>query len=405
MVYINENEINEAESAIEYFAKYDNSYLEQYDDLFLLMYVYLYRYKSIERYVNLTIKDFLLYHNYTPNRTKGRINSKIYDTLNLMIIRGFIQYIGCYSNGGLASLEDVDCDMMFTVQIINYDEKWNPENRFTKILYSEIDRIRKSNIKFMGKALFLYTYIKKYITCDIKDEYAAKVSFPSENTLSEKSSCGISTVKKYIQFLCNIKLLYMRNYGSYLRMLRGKEIVVNSNNVYALEEKYLDSYGEEALRNYLKFNMGYIDGFYPFCDNLPDNIATGKSDSDDWGKPTPMDTEDNDFTVEEILDMPIESDLTQEPEKSPVSENKNIEENMVPMNPVKTITIKKKTQNREKPKDIEIQEYAETLYEQYGYGTEYEKSLFIVELAEKYPGLDNYEKYYDRIKLLREMGL
>ena len=62
-------------------------------------------------------------------------------------------------------------------------------------------------------------------------------------------------------------------------------------------------------------------------------------------------------------------------------------------------------QNREKPNDIEIQEYAETLYEQYGFGTGYEKSLFIAELSEKYPGLDNYEKYYDRIKLLREMGI
>ena len=281
MVYINENENNEIESVTEYFAKYDNSYLEQYNDLFLLMYIYLHRHRSIEGYVNLTIKDFLLYHNYTPNRTKNRINSKIYDTLNLMIKRGFIQYIGCYSNGGIASLEDVDCDMMFTVQIINYDENWNPENRFTKIFYSEIDRIRQSNIKFMGKALFLYAYIKKYITVDIDTEYSTKVSFPSESTLSNKSNCGISTVKKYIQYLCSMKMLYMKNYGSYLRMFKGKEIVVNSNNVYALEEKYLDSDGEEALRSYLKFNMGYIDGFYPFCDNLKNNTVDKKMDSDD----------------------------------------------------------------------------------------------------------------------------
>jgi len=303
VVCINENKINETE----YFIKYDNSFLEQYNDLFLIMYTYLQRYRSIEGYVNLTIKDFLLYHNYTPNRTKGRINSKIYDILKLMIKRGFIQYIGCYSNGGLVSLDDVNCDMMFTVQLINFDENWNPENRFTKILYSEIDRIRQSDIKFMGKALFLYAYIKKYIISEIKDEYAIKVSFPSENTLSKKCDCGISAVKKYIQSLCSIKMLYMKNYGSYLRMFKGKEIVVNSNNVYALEEKYLDSYGEEALRNYLKFNMGYIDGFYPFCNNLPDNnLLNEKSNNDDWGEPNSMET---DYSIEEILDMPIESDL------------------------------------------------------------------------------------------------
>ena len=406
MVCISENEINDTENITEYFAKYDNSYLEQYNDLFLLMYTYLHRHKSIEGYVNLTIKDFLLYHNYTPNRTKGRINSKIYDTLNLMIKRGFILYVGCYSNGGLVSLDNVDCDMMFTVQIINYDENWNPENRFTKILYSEIDRIRQSNIKFMGKALFLYVYIKKYITVDIDNEYATKVSFPSENTLSNKSNCGISTVKKYIQFLCDMKMLYMKNYGSYLRMFKGKEIVVNSNNVYALNEKYLDSEGEEALKSYLKFNMGYIDGFYPFCDNLPDNSVTPKSDNDNWGEPNSMEKlSDGDYSLEDIVDMPVESNLVSEPEKLTVSEDKTADIDSFPMNPVKTITIKKKAQNREKPKDIEIQEYAETLYEQYGFGTGYEKSLFIAELSEKYPGLDNYEKYYDRIKLLREMGI
>ena len=89
---------------------------------------------------------------------------------------------------------------------------------------------------------------------------------------------------KNIQALCDVGMLYMKNYGSYLRMFKGKEIVVNSNNVYALEEKYLDSNGEEALRSYLKFNMGYIDGFYPFCDNLPDNNKIKESDPDDnWG--------------------------------------------------------------------------------------------------------------------------
>lgn len=397
MIYINENEINETESITEFFVKYNNSYLEQYNDLFLLMYVYLYRHKSIEGYVNLTIKDFLLYHNYTLNRTKNRINSKIYDTLNLMIKRGFIQYIGCYSNGGLASLEDVDCDMMFTVQIINYDENWNPENRFTKILYSEIDKIRQSNIKFMGKALFLYVYLKKYITVDIDTEYSAKVSFPSENTLSKKCDCGISTVKKYIQSLCNMGILYMKNYGSYLRIFKGKEIVVNSNNVYALEEKYLDSDGEEALRNYLKFNMGYIDGFYPFCDNLPNSIANEKSDSDDWGEPVAMETEDDNFTIEKILDMPIQSDL--------ILEDKISNVDTFPINPVKTITIKKKEQNREIPLEVKIQQYADELYEQHGYGTEYEMSIFIAELAEKFPGRNDYEKYYNSAKKLHELSI
>ena len=43
------------------------------------------------------------------------------------------------------------------------------------------------------------------------------------------------------------------------------------------------------------------------------------------------------------------------------------------------------------------------MYEQQGYDTEYEKSIFIVELAEKFPGLDDYEKYYDSAKKLHDL--
>ena len=75
------------------------------------------------------------------------------------------------------------------------------------------------------------------------------------------------------------------------------------------------------------------------------------------------------------------------------------------MNQILTIENKKKKQNREIPLDVKIQQYADNLYEQNGYGTDYEKSLFIAELSEKYPGLDDYEKYYNRIKLFREMGI
>ena len=118
---------------------------------------------------------------------------------------------------------------------------------------------------------------------------------------------------------------------------------------------------------------------------------------DDWGESNSMETEDNKFIVEEILDMPIQSDL--------ISEDKDADVDTFPMNPVKTITIKKKEQNREIPLDVKIQQYADDLYEQHGYGIEYEKSIFIVELSEKFPGLNDYEKYYNRAKKYHEMGV
>lgn len=126
------------------------------------------------------------------------------------------------------------------------------------------------------------------------------------------------------------------------------------------------------------------------------------TDPDDWGESIVMDIEDSDFSIEEILDMPLENDLVSEPEKLTVSEDKTADVDTFPMNPVKTITIKKKEQNREIPLEVKIQQYADDLYEQHGYGTEYEMSIFIAELSEKFPGLDDYEKYYRQAKIYHE---
>lgn len=160
----------------------------------------------------------------------------------------------------------------------------------------------------------------------------------------------------------------------------------------------------ESFKDFPNDNIDYLDlsvfkeyGFdIPIYENKKSNKNKITSD-DDWGKPVAMDIEDNDFSVEEILDMPIESDL--------LSEDKSVDVDTFPMNPVKTITIKKKKQNREIPLDVKIQQYADYLYEEHGYGTEYEKSIFIVELAEKFPGLDDYEKYYDSAKKLHDLSV
>lgn len=336
----------------EFFAKYDNNYLERYDDMFMLMYIYLQRHRSIEGYVNLTVKDFLLYYNYKPNRSKGRINDKTYDILKLMIDKGFIRYTGCYSNGGVNSLDGIDCDDMFTVQIINTDEKWNPVSDFTKILYMEIDRLRYGNVKFMGKVLSLYINIKKRISGEVNSNTANMFAFPCEDTLARECGFGISSVKKYTNVLCDLKMLYVRNYGSYKRMKKGKEIVTNANNIYTLNEKYLNEHTKECLKEYLIDNMGFIDGFYPFCDNLQ-NINKSEVDFDSPNQE--LEQQENNYTVEEIMDMPIMSDVC-------ISD------------------------------DFEVQRYADELIQKNG--NDYTQSFLVLDLIERFPGLDNYDKYW-----------
>lgn len=102
-------------------------------------------------------------------------------------------------------------------------------------------------------------------------------------------------------------------------------------------------------------------------------------DNDVWGEP---DSIEKDFSIDEILDMPT-----------------------IGANPTKIITIKKPIQkkNTSIPDDVIIQRYADNLYKEYG--SEYEKSLFIAELSEKFPGLVDYEKYWDRAKSFFELNV
>ena len=159
----------------------------------------------------------------------------------------------------------------------------------------------------------------------------------------------------------------------------------------------------ESFKDFPNDNIDYLDlsvfkeyGFdIPIYENKKSN--KNKITDDDWGESNSMETQDNNFSIEEILNMPIESDL--------LSEDKSDDIDTFPMNPVKTITIKKKEKNRETPLEVRIQQYADDLYEQHGYGTGYEKSIFIVELAEKFPGLDDYEKYYNNAKKLHDLSV
>ena len=196
----------------------------------------------------------------------------------------------------------------------------------------------------------------------------------------------------------------------YNKFLQGSKKYNSPEEVEKLYKeciKYNDSF-----KDFPNDDIDYLDlsVFKEFGFNIP-TYKSKKSNKkiintdDNWGEPTSMDSEDNDFSIEEILDMPVESDLVSEPEKSTISEDKTVDINTISTNPVKVITIKKKEQNREIPLDVKIQQYADDLYEQHGYGTDFEKSIFIAELAEKFPGLDDYEKYYNNAKKLYDLSV
>lgn len=221
-----------------------------------------------------------------------------------------------------------------------------------------------------------------------------------------------------IQYLSTIPNRPIKNY-----FIDRTSIKLRYNHFVNGSKKYNDRKEVDKLRkDCIRYNdsfkdfpnddIDYIDlsvfkeyGFdIPTYESKKSNKKKIDSD-DDWGEPNSMDIEDNDFSIEEILNMPVESDLISESVKSTISKDISVDVDTFPMNPVKTITIKKKTQIREIPLDVKIQQYADNLYDQYGYDSEYEKSIFIAELSEKFPGLDDYEKYYDSAKKLHDLSV
>lgn len=135
------------------------------------------------------------------------------------------------------------------------------------------------------------------------------------------------------------------------------------------DKRYLEKL-EKKLRDEKIFDK------YNFLFKKQESCA---SDNDVWGE---YDSMQKDFSIDEISDMPTMS-----------------------ANPTKIITVRKPMEKKNVaiPEDAVIQRYADNLYKEYG--SEYEKSLFIAELSEKFPGLVDYEKYWDRAKSFYELNV
>lgn len=223
--------------------------------------------------------------------------------------------------------------------------------------------------------------------------------YKDKNLIIKEGMEYLSTIpyyktKRYSIDRTSIKLRYNHFLNNSPKYDDIKEVKKLYKDCIKYNESFKTNPNDEI--DYLDLSVFKEYGFdIPIYENKKSN--KNKIIDDDCGEPNSMETQDSNFSIEEILNMPIESDL--------VSEDKSVDIDSFPVNPVKTITIKKKKQNREIPLDVKIQEYADDLYEQHEYGTDYEMSIFIAELSEKFPGLDDYGKYYNRAKKYHEMGV
>jgi len=295
------------------------------------------------------------------------------------VLRFFVNIIGTI-NGGSKSWHMTQDDMVhswgFSKNTVN---EYLYKLEELKLLYTFRSKARKADETFHRIGNIYGRYNDKDL---VKQEGIQYLSTVPNHPIQKHFYPRTSTKLKYNNFLKGSKKYDDR-----------KEV----ENLFIACVGYNDSF-----KDFPNDDIDYLDlsvfekyGFdIPTYESKKSNKKKNDSVDDNWGEPISM---EKDFTIEEILDMPTESNL--------VLNDKTIDIDITPINPVKTITIKKKEQNREIPIEIKIQEYADSLYEQHGYGTDYEKSIFIAELAEKFHGLDDYEKYYDNAKRLHDLSV
>lgn len=297
------------------------------------------------------------------------------------VLRFFINIIGTI-NGNSKSWHMTQDDM-----VLSWGFSKNTVNEYLckleelKLLYTFRSKARKADETFHRVGNVYGKYCDKELVIQEGMQYLSTVpNRPIKNYFIDRTSIKL----RYNHFVNGSKKYNDRKEVDKLR----KDCI-----------RYNDSF-----KDFPNDNIDYLDlsvfkkyGFdIPIYENKKLNKNKITSD-DDWGEPNSMDIKDNDSTIKEILDMPIQNDL--------ILEDKTADVDNFPMNPVKTITIKKKEQNKEIPLDVKIQQYADDLYEQHGYGTDYEMSIFITELSEKFPELDDYEKYYNSAKKLHDLSV
>lgn len=333
-------------------------------------------------------------NNYIINSKSCRVDTKKYNfiIIHLWEIQKIFSSLGAYGFNVLRFFVNI-------IGTINKNSKsWHMTQDNMVINWGFSKNTVNEYLNKLEELELLYTFRSRARRTDKPYHRVGNVygRYKDKNLIIQEGMEYLSTVphyktKRYSINRTSIKLRYNHFLNNSPKYDDIKEVEKLYKDCIKYNESFKTNPNDEI--DYLDLSIFEEYGFdIPIYESKKSNKNKITSD-DDWREPNSMETEDNNFTIEEILDMPIQSDL--------ILEDKTSNVDNFPMNPVKTITIKKKKQNREIPLDIKIQEYAE----QHGYGTEYEKSIFIVELSEKFPGLNDYEKYYDSAKKLHDLSV
>lgn len=222
---------------------YDNEYL-----LGVVSYLSIHSDGYSQAFLN--INDLVTELGYKPDRHKGKINSKIKDTLQYLV------NIGC-----VECLEDINtirADKYFKVFVdtdILLSKKEGKKNNFAKLDYKVIDKIFKSETKHKKTQLFnvYVNLLSRKFPHEFNGNIKCEMCFPSLEQISEDINMSINTIKLILKELQELKLVFYDTIGDIKSDMNG---FITANNVYVFKKEDLENALTLSRKHY------YESGFF-----------------------------------------------------------------------------------------------------------------------------------------------
>ena len=237
------------------------------------------------------------------------------------VLRFFVNIIGTI-NGNSKSWHMTQDDM-----VLSWGFSKNTVNEYLnkleelELLYTFRSRARRTDKPYHRVGNVYGRYKDKHLIIQEGKEYLSTI--PS-----------YYQTKRYSINRTSIKLRYNHFINNSPKYDDIKEVKKLKNDCIKYNESFKTHPNDDI--DYLDLSVFEEYGFdIPAYESKKSNKKIAPDDN--WGEPNSM---EEDFTIEEMLDMPVESDQVSEPEKSTVSEDKSVDGNTVSMNPEKLSLLK-----------------------------------------------------------------
>lgn len=225
------------------FIKYYNDMFkgdgENYTGRQLLIYGYIFMNRNMRDEINFSLEELIKGCGSLLNRNSGKSNELYYDDLKYIIEQNKIGHFNIREKKLAKEINLTDRIILYLGDIIIDDEK------YTKLLFDDYDIITSSNYKRKDNLFITYLYIKSHfferkLIKDSNGNITGEEGNPKDNPvgyaidykdISENIGLSINTVINAIDYLYELKLLYVYKTGGY-RNSKGK--IQNAPNIYTL---------------------------------------------------------------------------------------------------------------------------------------------------------------------------